>query len=322
MNKYLCILVLFFCGVLGAESKVLKNPSFELLSGTWCEKENRWRRYTDTDKLDMARFGEDYEQKARLLFLRAPADQWRIPRVLHFIWIGPKPFPKESIANLKAWQKLHPDWTMKFWTDSKERPLPIKGMQRHLIDELHFSYLQPFLALTTNYGEKADIIRYEILYQQGGVYSDHDVMPYHTFDALNSTFDFYVGLENPHTNPGVGTKVFPCNCLFGARALHPILAKTIENVASRWHAVEERYPGLDPKESKNRVLNRTFHSFTLATKECFSQDGNVDILLPSSFFFAHKIFKKKTIAKLKKKGLVYARHDFASQWTSKEESSK
>lgn len=323
------LLLLLYCSSLFAsnkptQSKVLEFPTFELLSGQWDEREKKWRRYTEKDKLDLERFATNYQKKARFLFYNLP-NVFRIPRVLNFIWVGPKAFPEDSIPNLLAWKELHPEWKMRFWTDSKERACPIEGMEKHLVDELNFLFLKPYMSRTTNYGEKADIIRYEVIFQQGGVYVDHDVMPYRAFDTLNGAFDFYVGLENPHTNPGMGTKVFPCNCLFGARAFHPILKQTIENIIECWDRVERQYPGNDPREAKNRVLNRTFNSFTLATKKCLNMYGNSDMVLPSSFFFAYKIFPKNTRDLLKSHGLVFARHDFASVWTNnakKKEESK
>lgn len=78
----------------------------------------------------------------------------------------------------------------------------------------------------------------------------------------------------------------------------------------RWQKVEGRFTG------KSRVLNRTFHSFTLATKECLNKEGMSDMVLPSSFFFAHKLFSEKTIQALQSSGLVYARHDFAAAWVT------
>lgn len=312
--KRLFLLLVLCCSALFAQSKVLEYPTFELLSGKWDEKGNKWRRYQDSDTADLDIFAKNYQQKSRLLFFHLP-NVYRIPHVFHFIWLGPKAFPEESVENLKAWKALHPDWKMNFWTDNPERPCPIDGMEKHLVEEVPFSQLKPYLEKTKNWGEKADLIRYEILYHQGGVYVDHDVMPYRNFDVLNNAFDFYVGLENPHTNSGTKTKVFPCNCLFGARPLHPILKETINLCASRWKEVEAHYPGNDPKKAKTRVLNRTFHSFTLATKKCLNQDGNSDIVLPSSFFFAYKIFNTETVDRLKAYGLVYARHDFAAVWT-------
>ena len=52
-----------------------------------------------------------------------------IPKTLHFIWLGPKPLTSDSVKNIQGWIRLHPDWTVKFWTDGK-RLFPVWG-QRH-----------------------------------------------------------------------------------------------------------------------------------------------------------------------------------------------
>lgn len=312
--------LLVLCTPLFSESKVLQYPTFELLSGSWREKDGTWRTFSKSDQSDLDRFTINYQKKAHLIFAPIP-EMSRIPRVIHFIWLGPRSFPEQSVANVAAWKELHPDWVLKFWTDSKERPCPIEGMEKHLIEDINFLYLKQYLDKTQNWGEKADLIRYELIFQEGGMYVDHDVMPYRPFDAFHSAFDFFVGLENPHVNEGTDTKVFPCNCLFGARPNHPILKKTIKNVMERWEKMESRYSGSDPKSRFNKVMNRTFHSFTLATKECLNKDGMSDIVLPSSFFFAYKLFCENTVEQLKRHGLVYAKHDFAGAWVAKKDSS-
>lgn len=224
MRKCLLLALLAISSSLFSGNKIVQYPTFELLSGSWNEKQERWRTFSKSDQQELERFTLNYQNKAFLIFANMPIIS-RIPRVMHFIWVGPRDFPKESVVNLVAWKQLHPDWKMKFWTDSKDRPCPIEGMQKHLIDEVHFLHLKPYLEKTDNYGEKADLIRYEILYHEGGMYVDHDVMPYRNFDIFHSVFDFFVGLENPHVNEGTETKIFPCNCLFGARPNHPILKK-------------------------------------------------------------------------------------------------
>lgn len=316
-----CGLLLAFSLQLAAESKVVSYPTFEILSGAWKEKEQVWRTYQKADAQDLDKFAANYHRKASLLFSH-PQGASRIPRTIHFIWIGPRAFPEESISNVLAWKELHPDWTLKFWTDSTERPCPVKGMEKHHINEIKFVKLKPYLAKTKNYGEQADLLRYEILLNEGGMYVDHDVRPYRSFNTLHTVFDFYVGLENPHINAGTETKVFPCNCLFGAKPGHPIIQKTIDLVAQRWEEVEKRYPKQDTESNFNRVINRTFHSFTMATKQCLNRDGNFDMVLPSSFFFAYKLFADETIEKLKANGFVYAKHDFAAVWTGKKPKSE
>src|SRR5690606_3988528 len=93
----------------------------------------------------------------------------KIPQVLHFIWGGENPFPQESVKNIASWMKYHPSWTVKFWTDDPNRPIPIAGVEQHLISEVNMERIGPYFQTATNWGEKSDLLRYEILYQEGGI---------------------------------------------------------------------------------------------------------------------------------------------------------
>src|SRR5690348_10912675 len=42
---------------------------------------------------------------------------YKIPPVIHFIWLGPKHFPPESVENVRSWIAHNPEWTVKLWTD-------------------------------------------------------------------------------------------------------------------------------------------------------------------------------------------------------------
>lgn len=310
------LLLFIYSSTLLAKPDIAKEQSFELLSGAYNEREERWRTFRTKDFADLQMYSANYYDKiGRLgLGLNSP---YRIPKLIHFIWVGPKEFPKTSVENLLSWQKLHPDWRLLFWTDSKDRQCPIKGMERHQIDEISFIALKPYLSKTSNYAEMADLIRYELIYERGGVYVDHDVHALKPFDIFNIAFDFYAALENPHTNTGFNGKIFPCNCLFGARVHHPILKEAIKNVQLRWDEVENKYPGNDAKSTFARVMNRTFLSFRFAVEDTLSQNHSIDMILPSSYFFADKIFKKSTRKELAKLGYVYATHAFASTWRDK-----
>jgi mannosyltransferase OCH1-like enzyme len=40
-----------------------------------------------------------------------------IPRILHQIWVGGAPFPEDFQRYQRSWQKHHPDWELRFWTE-------------------------------------------------------------------------------------------------------------------------------------------------------------------------------------------------------------
>jgi len=93
-----------------------------------------------------------------------------IPRIIHQIWLGPLKPPQEA---MDSWVKKHPGWTYILWT---EENLP-KLINRQAFDE------------SDNYPQKADILRYELLSQYGGVYMDADV---HCLKAIDGLYEQWI----------------------------------------------------------------------------------------------------------------------------------
>ncbi|MGC2596005.1 MAG: glycosyltransferase [Rhabdochlamydiaceae bacterium] len=237
--------------------------------------------------------------------ITALSEMVHIPKIVHFIWIGPRPFPRESVENVRSWMAKHPDWTFNFWTD-RERPLPCPGMKRCMIQDIEFLRLRDCFAKSDNYGEKSDLLRYEILYRHGGVYVDHDVKCFKPFDPLNQTYDFYCGIDMPYTS-SLPSCVHPTNNLIGVKAGHPILLRCMEMLAEKWDQIERDYPGADRDAMLNRVLHRTFWLFSEAIKQVGNQGENRDIVFPAYYFDA----PKEELA-------IFARHQYCGAWHEKE----
>jgi inositol phosphorylceramide mannosyltransferase catalytic subunit len=108
-----------------------------------------------------------------------------IPKIIHQIWIGDQSLRPQRWID--SWIQKHPDWRHQLWTESN---LPILRCQEQF-DSM------PSLA------GKADILRYEILHAQGGIYLDADsecVSPLTEDLLLNRGFAV---LENEYFRPGV-----------------------------------------------------------------------------------------------------------------------
>src|ERR1700722_6329965 len=132
------LLALFFSTILCGcqKSNKAQRPSsddFESLTGRGTPS---WQYVQTNQDLEHVRFfTRMYDLRKGLL--NVPADVYRIPSIVHFIWIGPKPFPRESVENVRTWMGKHPDWTFYFWTD-RERPTPYPGMKIRFIKDLQF----------------------------------------------------------------------------------------------------------------------------------------------------------------------------------------
>ena len=68
----------------------------------------------------------------------------QIPRVFHRIWLGDAPMPEEYVRFGEGWERLHPGWTMRLWTDADLPPL------RN----------QAAFDVATSFAQRADIARY------------------------------------------------------------------------------------------------------------------------------------------------------------------
>jgi hypothetical protein len=230
---------------------------------------------------------------------------YRIPPVVHFIWIGPRPFPRESVENVRTWLAHHPDWTFYFWTD-RDRSPPCSGMKVRYIKDLTFLKLKPCFSTSDNYGEKSDLLRYEILFQEGGIYVDHDFVCFKPFDALNKAYDFYCGIDMPNTS-SLSSCIHTTNSIIGAKAHHPILKECMDMLAERWDKIGEEYPGSDKDAMMSRIVHRTYHLFGEAVKQCHNSTGNRDIVFPAHYFHA----PCDVLA-------LFARHKYAGSWFQSE----
>jgi hypothetical protein len=81
-----------------------------------------------------------------------------IPKVFHQIWIGPNPLPDEFRRYARTWLESHPGWELELHTEAT-----LKTRYRHIISQCR------------EYRHAANIFRYELMLETGGVYIDTDL---------------------------------------------------------------------------------------------------------------------------------------------------
>jgi hypothetical protein len=253
--------------------------------------------------------GHDVEtlDRAQILYQKNKTAQdtqegvFKIPAVIHFIWLGPRPFPPESVKHVRSWIANNPGWKIKFWTDRDREP-PCDEMEKVLIKDFPLSKLGECYELSQNWGEKSDLLRYEILFREGGVYVDHDANCLRPFGGMHRGYDFFCGLETPH-QPFVGRSVTCGNGVIGSRPGHPTVGKVIDLIAGRWRHLGERFRGNDEYSRIEVVMQRTYIALTDALAGTIDRDGNTDIIFPAAYFFA-------------KSGIpaLYSQHFYARAW--------
>ena len=131
-----------------------------------------------------------------------------IPKIIHQLWIGPKPPPTKF---MDTWRDKHPKFEYIRWSEAEinKRGLPLSCVNRiNEMDEI---------------AGKADIIRWEILYHYGGIFLDADSICIEPIDDLLQNVAAFVGWENEQCRAGlaaVGTMAFPPR--------HPLVRECIE----------------------------------------------------------------------------------------------
>lgn len=131
----------------------------------------------------------------------------QIPKIIHQIWLG-GPLPEAYVSWTKTWQEHHPDWTYIIWGDDDLPLLPL--VNKKLFDK------------ASNFGEKSDILRLELLNLYGGLYIDTDYECYKSFDAFHYANSFYASaLSLGYCGIGL------CNGLVAAAPAHPLIKKLV-----------------------------------------------------------------------------------------------
>ncbi len=278
-NKFIilaCILLLFSCD--NSQKDDTKNE-FEALMGSRKKVWEFVQTHEDRSKLEV--FKSIYMKNKDLQ--NNKNHYKKMPKIIHFIWIGPNPFPKESVENIQSWVSSHPEYQIKFWSD-RRRPLPNKKMQLNLVADFEFKFLKECYDESDNYAEKADLLRYELIYQEGGIYVDHDVQCHKTFNSLIENYDFFCGVEPPKEQVFLSSSVNACNNLIAARPSHPVLEETIKNVLATWDEFTLAFPNNDKESTISRVAHRTFAPFDKAVINKAAQGEDKDIIFPAGYF--------------------------------------
>ena len=107
----------------------------------------------------------------------------KIPFIVHQLW-NTRDVPKPVLQYIDTWMTQHPHWQYWFWTQ--------KSQQRFL-GEKYPRYLPLYQGYELDI-QRADMIRFLILYEFGGVYADLDV---EVLQVYGFFFFFFLLFESP-----------------------------------------------------------------------------------------------------------------------------
>jgi hypothetical protein len=111
-----------------------------------------------------------------------------LPKIIHQIWIGPKPMP---VAMMNTWKEKNPDFEYILWTEEEIQKRGMIFQCQRQIDSME------------EYCGKADIMRYEILFYFGGIFIDADSVCLEPLDDTILSTRAFASYENEHVRRGL-----------------------------------------------------------------------------------------------------------------------
>jgi mannosyltransferase OCH1-like enzyme len=131
----------------------------------------------------------------------------RIPKLLHYVWVGGSPIPSRFRKNIRSWQRHNPSFEIKLWNES------------------NINLSEPFIqeALRQRaWAKLSDFVRLLVVEQYGGIYLDTDVEVCRPFDDLLTCGCFFGVQSHRDEDDPV------CNAVFGALPHHPFIRQVID----------------------------------------------------------------------------------------------
>lgn len=122
-----------------------------------------------------------------------------IPKIIHYVWVGGNPKPKNIQRCMKTWQKHLQDYQIIEWNED--------NFDIHENKYVEQAYKAKKWAFVSDY------IRAKAVYEMGGIYLDTDVLVLDNLESLLNNRAF-VGFENPAN---------PFTAVFGAEKHHSLL---------------------------------------------------------------------------------------------------
>jgi len=112
-----------------------------------------------------------------------------IPKIIHYCWIGNNPLTPLAKKCIDSWHKIMPEYEIKLWNE-----------QNYDCEKNNFmknAYKQKKWAFVSDY------MRFDVLYQYGGLFFDTDVEVLKSFDDFLK-YSAFCGFENSNfVNPGL-----------------------------------------------------------------------------------------------------------------------
>lgn len=128
----------------------------------------------------------------------------KIPKKIHYVWVGGNEFSKDIKRCMKTWQKYLSDYEIIEWNENNF-DIAAHPFCQKAYEEKKWAFV-------------SDYIRAYVIYNEGGIYLDTDIILLDNFDKFLD-HEAFVGFEN---------KDNPFTAVFGATKGHPFVKKILD----------------------------------------------------------------------------------------------
>ncbi len=150
-----------------------------------------------------------------------------IPRIIHQIWLGRNPLPDEFATYVESWKHNHPGWEHRLWT---EENIPTDLRRPEALERIRHPV------------ERADILRYELLWRHGGVYVDTDFECRRSMEPDIGEAELFTAYLKPKNVVKARERVN--NAFIGALPGHPLLDRALRELRPQeWHGFDRSASG-------------------------------------------------------------------------------
>jgi mannosyltransferase OCH1-like enzyme len=143
-----------------------------------------------------------------------------IPKIFHFIWIGDE--TKRPDNCIRTWRDAHPDWEFRIWGNHELKTRPWANFR-------HMEAMLP-----REFNGVADMMRWEILHEHGGVLFDADSVCVRPIDDELLDCPAFACWENEIVRPGLIAAGY-----FGCEPGNPFVRQIIEDIAASPSVIED-----------------------------------------------------------------------------------
>jgi len=170
-----------------------------------------------------------------------------VERLVHRLWLGPKPMPERYIEFGQQWQDLNPNWQVIEWTRKDLPPMRNQSVLDDIARRPRSSIPMDFDRAVAV--QSSDVIYYELMERFGGVCLNVDIEPLRPLDDL-------MEITGENAWATFEDDYYLVNCAYGGPKGHPFWKRLNDVLPENYYA---RYNEYMQHQTGPHLLTRVWH---------------------------------------------------------------